>query len=110
MSDWFSELLKFGAGVISALVTVWVAGIVKKGTLAETLREEQAEIREWLKTELEEVRAEHAAATKTLTRINRVLRDVRSLLQIAVDRRAQNLPYDEHMAAALARLNQEDID
>lgn len=107
--DWISEGLRFIAGVITALTTVWVSRIVKGGTLAETLRQEQADIRKYLQTELAKLRAEHEDCSKSLNKMESILDNVRSLLRLAVARRTGGLPYDAEMAAALARLEQSDV-
>lgn len=105
-NDLFSEALKFVAGVATALTTVWAARVMRGGTLAETLRQEQADIREWLKQQLDEVRAEHQNCNTRLTALSATLDAVRGLLRLAVEHRASELPFDIEMAAALAKLEQ----
>lgn len=109
VTDWINEVIKFGAGVITALTSVWIARIVRGGTLAETLRKEQSEIRTWLKQELDEVREEAEECGKNYARLVTIMDSVRSLLRLAVERRTGGLPFDIEMAAALAKLEQSDV-
>lgn len=106
MPAW-EELLKFAAGVAAALASVWGARLVRGGSLAETLRKEQTEIRRWLNDELDKTRRDHMDCARRLASLENKMHDVTILLKMAVERRASGLPHDLEMAAAMAKLEQQ---
>ncbi len=84
MPDWLGEVLKYLSGALAALVAVWVAQINRGASLAETLRQEQADIRDELHRQIEAL----AGQLETERRRNDALQGVVMAL------RAGNVPIE----------------
>lgn len=109
MPDWLTDAAKVAAGILVALLGVWVARINREATLAETLRRQEESIRKYLREELER-RDEEADALKLRVRIlERAQGSVRRLVRTALDRLAAGQPADDHFAAILKALDDTEI-
>ena len=105
MPDWLTDAMKVAAGIVAALVGVWIARINREATLAETLRRQEESSRQYLKDELRR-RDDESEKLKLRVRVlERAQGRVRRLVREALDRLALGQQADEHFAAILKALD-----
>ena len=106
MPDWLTDAMKVAAGIVAALVGVWIARINREATLAETLRRQEESIRLYLKDELKRRDNETERLVMRVRHLERREGQVRRLLRQALDLLAQGQPVDAQIAAVLKTLDE----